>query len=226
MIVTERFIYIHLHKSGGTFLNRCLKDHFGGRQLGAHLPARLIPHALRGLPVLGFVRNPWAYYAAWYEHQRSTPRGNLLFRHLSDDGALGFKPVVSRLLELGSDAAALDRLLEALPEAFSGKGPNLPRAAIAGLRGTGAGFYTHLYQYMYSGHSGTLHLARTDRLPQELLAFLDRYEIPASAEARAFIAAQVAPVIEYRELYDDELRERVGERDRTVVQMFGYRFGD
>jgi hypothetical protein len=226
MIATDRFIYVHLHKSGGTFLNRCLKDHFNGRQLGAHLPARLIPHALRGLPVLGFVRNPWAYYAAWYDHQQATEHGNLLFRALTDGGSPGFGEVTRRLLDLGSDAAALDRLLAALPEAFTLKGANLPRPALAGLRGSGTGFYTHLYNYMYAGHSGSLHLGRTDRLPQEFLAFLDRHDIPVDAQLRGEIAARPAPAVDYAERYDAALRDLVAERDRAVIQAFDYRFGE
>ncbi len=226
MLVTDRFVYIHLHKSGGTFLNRFLKQHFGARQLGAHLPCRLIPYALRGLPVLGFVRNPWSYYVAWYEFQASKPRGNPVFRHLSDDGALGFREVLARLLELGTDAAALDRLLAALPEAYAEKGPNLPRAAFEALRRSGSGFYSHLYNYMYMGHSGTLHLGRTDRLPQEFLGFLDRYDIPISAELREHVGAQHAPSVDYTAAYDDALRDRVAERDAALIRAFDYRFGD
>jgi hypothetical protein len=225
MIVTERFIYIHLHKSGGTFLNRCLKDRFGGRQLGAHLPARLIPHAMRGLPMLGFVRNPWSYYVAWYEHQVRRPdAGNLLFRHLSADGNAGFEAVIRRLLDLGSDPAALDALLASLPEAYSLKGVNLPRPALEGLRDTGVGFYTHLYRYMYTGHSGTLHLGRTDRLPLDFLDFLTRFDIPADDALRAEIAAQPAPANDYAPYYDDALRELVAQRDATVIRAFDYRF--
>jgi hypothetical protein len=225
MIVTERFIYIHLHKSGGTFLNRFLKDHFGGRQLGAHLPSRLIPYALRALPVLGFVRNPWSYYLAWYEHQQArADEGNLLFRHLSDNGALGFGAVVRRLVNLGTDAAALDALLATLPEAFTVKGPNLPRAALAGLRNSGAGFYTHLYNYMYAGHGGALHLGRTDRLPQEFLGFLDRFGIPIGDALRAQVAAQPAPTNDYAPQYDAALRDLVAERDAAVIRAFDYRF--
>jgi len=30
MIATERFVFIHLHKSGGSFVNECLQRFFPG----------------------------------------------------------------------------------------------------------------------------------------------------------------------------------------------------
>jgi len=37
MIATDRFVFLHLHKSGGTFVNECLLRHVpGARQLGYH----------------------------------------------------------------------------------------------------------------------------------------------------------------------------------------------
>ena len=226
MLVTENFIYVHLHKSGGTFLNRFLKQNFGARQLGAHLPCSLIPRTLRGLPVLGFVRNPWSYYVAWYEFQASMRLGNPVFQHLSEGGTLGFRDVLRRLLDLGTDAAALQRLIESLPEAYAAKGANLPRAAFATLRNTRVGFYTHLYNYLYGGHSGRLHLRRTDRLPQEFLGFLDDIHVPISEELRAQVAAQPPPRVDYTGAYDDALRDQVAERDAALIRSFDYRFGD
>ena len=70
MIATDRFVYVHLHKAGGTFVNECLERYFpGARRLGYHLPASLIPAELQSLPVLGFVRSPWSYYVSWYTFQ-------------------------------------------------------------------------------------------------------------------------------------------------------------
>jgi hypothetical protein len=70
MIATDRFVYVHLHKSGGTFVNECLLRFFpDARQIGYHLPRSRIPQDRLALPVLGFVRNPWSYYVSWYSFQ-------------------------------------------------------------------------------------------------------------------------------------------------------------
>jgi len=87
MIATGRFVYIHLHKSGGSFVNECVTRYFAdARQLGYHWPLALLPRELRALPLLGFVRNPWSYYVSWYAFQVQRPRPNALFRSVSDDG--------------------------------------------------------------------------------------------------------------------------------------------
>jgi hypothetical protein len=229
MIITDHFIYIHLHKSGGALINKCLKRYFSGaRQLGSHLPCRLIPQAVRGLPVLGFVRDPWSYYVSWYSFQSSMPLGNPVFQCLSENGTLEFKQVIRNLLDLGSGGKKLDELLVSLPEAYTYKGPNLPRPAIEGIRNSRVGFYTYLYQYMYSGYSGSLHLGRTDSLAEDFLEFLVKFNVPVSDALRAYID-------EHRDLmrpepvqcgnyYDLELRDLVAERDQAVIRTFDYRF--
>src|SRR4051812_41746597 len=112
MIATERFVFVHLHKSGGSFVNEFLLRFFPqARQVGYHLPVSMLPPELRALPVLGFVRNPWSYYVSWYAFQLQRPQPNALFRVASDDGALDFKGTVRNLVSLGEDAARLDRLL-------------------------------------------------------------------------------------------------------------------
>src|SRR6476659_9482507 len=143
MIATDRFVFIHLHKSGGSFVNECLLRFFpAARQLGYHLPLSLLPAEYRTLPVLGFVRSPWSYYVSWYAFQSQRPRPNALFRCVSDDGALDFEASVRNLVDIGNDPARLGRLLAALPDhyAAAGFGLNLPRFALAPIGGSGLGF--------------------------------------------------------------------------------------
>jgi len=62
MTVTGHFIYLHLHKTGGTFVNEFLTRFVpDARHIGYHLPRRLVPANFAHLPALGFVRNPWTY---------------------------------------------------------------------------------------------------------------------------------------------------------------------
>ena len=89
MIASGRFVFLHLHKSGGSFVTECLLRFFpDARRLGYHLPASLLPPDLRALPLLGFVRSPWSYYVSWYAFQSQRPRPNALFRIVSEDGTL------------------------------------------------------------------------------------------------------------------------------------------
>ena len=82
MIATDRFVYIHQPKTGGTFVTKVLRELEGElatRELRVRTPrtafvrsklkhgtCRDIPRALRGLPVWTTVRNPYDQYVSEY----------------------------------------------------------------------------------------------------------------------------------------------------------------
>jgi hypothetical protein len=233
MIATGRFVYIHLHKSGGSFVNECLLRFFpDARRIGYHLPASLVPDDLRTLPLLGFVRSPWSYYVSWYAFQSQRPQPNALFRCVSDDGALDFKASVRNLLELGDDAKRLDRLLTLLPDHYgqSGFGLNLPNFALAPIRGSGMGFYSFLFRYMYTGAAIDLFVGQCETLRTDFLGFLERSGVQASADLREFVQAasprNTSQHGDWRGYYDQALADAVTRHDASVIERFGYRFDE
>jgi hypothetical protein len=230
MIATAHCIFLHLHKSGGTFVNEGLLRFVPeARQIGYHLPRKLIPPPLAHLPVLGLVRSPWSYYVSWFSFQSRRPQPNALFRVLSDDGTLGFERTVRNMLDLCEGGARLDALVAALPAAYTNRGLNLPASAIEPIRNSGRGFYSHLYRYMYDG-PGILHLGRMERLREEFAALLVAAGEPLSGPLRAYLseapASNTSEHRAYTSYYSDALRDRVAERDRDLIERFGYRFGD
>lgn len=229
MIATDRFVYVHLHKSGGTFVNECLERFFpGARRLGYHLPASLIPAELQSLPVLGFVRSPWSYYVSWYTFQSQMAQPNALFRCVSENRRLDFSGTIRNLLDLGSSGDRLDALLPQLPAAYGRHGLNLPGFALAPIRDSGKGFYSYLFDYMYGGSRGPLTIGRVESLRTDLLDFLVGLGIGISPPIREFIekaaprnaSAHRSP----RDHFDDGLAALVAERDRALIDRFGYRF--
>jgi hypothetical protein len=227
MITTDRFVYIHLHKSGGTFVNECLLRFFpGARQVGYHLPRRMVPKPFEHLPVLGFVRNPWSYYVSWFSFQSQRPTQNALFEICSERGTLGFKATVRNLLNLGSGSAKLDELLPLLTEHYMDRGLNLPRFALEAIRNSGLGFYSYLYRYMYLGMGGPLHVGRAENLREDLLAMLAEVGASPSEEARRFIVEQSSRNASRHEpywtYYDDELRQLVAGRDADLIKLYRY----
>ena len=142
MIATKRFVFLHLHKSGGTFVNEWLLRFFpDARELGYHLPRKLIPPPLAALPVIGLVRNPWSYYVSWHAFQATRRQPNALFQILSNGGQVGFEGTIRNMLELGGASALLDRIVGALPASYVGKGlippdPSWPRSATPGSGST------------------------------------------------------------------------------------------
>jgi hypothetical protein len=229
MIATNRFIFLHLHKTGGTFVNDLLRRFLpDASPVGYHLPWRLVPPPLAHLPALGLVRNPWSYYVSWYTFQAERPTPNPLFRILSDDGRLDFERTLRNMLDLGTTGDRLDELIRALPPTYTNRGLNLPGFALEGIRGSARGFYSFLYRYIYDG-AGILHIGRLERLREELIPMLISVGHPVSASMRAYITDEPARNTSkhrpYAEYYSDSLRDLVAERDAELIQRYGYRFG-
>jgi hypothetical protein len=227
MIITPRFVFLHLHKSGGTFVNTGLMRYVAGaRQIGYHLPRSMLPPQFASLPLLGLVRNPWSYYVSWYSFQRSRPRPNALFQIVSNGGALDFKGTLRNLLSLGSDDALLDRLIAALPVDYTNQGLNLPGFALAPIRGTGSGFYSFLYRYLYGPDIDTLELGRMEQLRTDVPKMLADVGEPVDLRLREYI--ETAPALNtsehgaYTGFYDQDSMQWVAEHDQLVIQRHQY----
>jgi hypothetical protein len=201
----------------------------GARQLGYHLPHSLLPAELADLPVLGFVRNPWSYYVSWYAFQSARAQPNPLFRVLSEDGTAGFNRTIANMLDLGADDARLEAVTAALPASYTNRGLNLPGFALAPIRGSALGFYAYLFEYIFAG-ARRLEVGRMEALRSDLTDLLERVGEPVHDALRRHVAT-AAPVNtskhgDYAGYYDAALRDRVAERDATIIERFGYRFGD
>lgn len=228
MIVTDRFVFLHLHKSGGTFVNSFLYAFFpDARQIGYHLPRACMPASCAALPLLGSVRNPWDYYVSWYAFQSAMPRPNPVFRVVSADGRLGFSDSVRNLLTLGEQPALLDAVRDGLPDTFPNRGINLTRNCLKPLAGSRLGFYSFLYQRIYGGANDVSMLdmhALRDGLP----VLLEQIGVSATAAMRHYLSR--APALNssehghYADYYDATLRALVAERDAVVIARHGYTF--
>lgn len=227
MLACDKFLFLHLHKSGGTFVNQLMMTCLPGtRKIGYHLPASAIPETLAALPVLGTVRNPLAYYVSWYHFQRGLEpsRRNILFRLMSNDGADDFVQTVTRLVTLSERPALVAALAEQLPPHFVGSGLNLTRGCVATLAGSGEGFYSFLYRRAYDAAPG-LTLLRAEELRPALGDFLDRH-YPALPLWRRFLAeapdmnrSRHGPVAD---LYPPDLRRLVARFDAPVFERHAY----
>ena len=59
MIVTDKFAFVHMHKTGGQSLGHILNDCIPNLQhIGYHYPYHMLPSQHSELPVVGMVRNP------------------------------------------------------------------------------------------------------------------------------------------------------------------------
>lgn len=84
MILTERFAFIHVPKTGGQFvasvLRKCKSLRHCRIPRTAHTPISSIP---TDMPAFAFVREPASWYVSWYDHCMRLPEVDPVFDVLS-----------------------------------------------------------------------------------------------------------------------------------------------
>lgn len=226
MIVCDGFVFLHLHKSGGTFVNELLLNcEPSARRLGYHLPYHALPAAHRAKPVLGTVRNPYEYYVSWYAFQSSQRRPNPLFLLCSRDGTRDFSATIEALLGLESDCAAFAALRARLPDAFREAGLNLTKTCLDPLAGSGLGFYTFLHDRLYAG-ARTPQIVKTSQIRTGLIPILER--LGCTARARMTLFMEQVPALnrsthgEVDTYYSADLRRRIATADAPLIARYEF----
>ena len=234
MLVTDKFVFLHLPRTGGTFVYEVVRRFFpSAQEIGYHLPRAVLPRDYSHLPILGTVRTPWEFYASWYQHQSSnvrySPFKNVLFGCLSENRKLDFVRTIENALDLGVSDDKLDLLIKALPENFEYQRrhiPNLTKDLMLKIRGTGLGLYTFRFNQLF-GHADDVFFCRLESLRSDLMTFFET--IGAASDAlRNYVLGldkkNVSEHLHYSTYYTPELAELVLIRDRPLIERFGYVF--
>ena len=235
MIITDSFVFIHMHKTGGQSLNdiirRSIPKH---RIVGYHFPRSHVPPDAAALPVVGMIRNPWDWYASWYAFNKRPNVRNPLFTILSDGGNASFKSTVSNLIRLGSDRRQSkthrDELIRILPETLEGnRGVGLTKASIRELSGADTGYYSWLSERMLgSAPDDQTFIGRFENLQDDFLAIMERISVrEIEALRQAFSDHErknVSRHSHYSHYYDDELRELVADQECRMIAKYDYEF--
>ena len=219
---------MHLHKSGGTFINDMIMQCVPyARQIGYHLPYSELPRNFRHYDVMGTVRNPWSYYVSWYHFQEQSKSPNMLFLQMSDSRKLYFVETITNLLNLSSNEAAISRFEDVLPTTFSSSGQNLTRQCIQALRFKSQGFYSFLYERHYLGCKSPI-ILDTNSLRQGLLTYIDEKEISPRDKLVNYINCapkqNTSQHKDYQHYYTDELAALVANKDELIIKRYGYKF--
>lgn len=235
MIVTDKFVFVHMHKTGGQALNdvirRCIPGH---RDIGYHYPLGEVPAESAHLPIVGIIRNPWDWYVSWYAFNRRPQINNPLFNVVSDSGLLNFKSTVKNLVNLGADSAMGKRyrgdLVRLLPERLDGnKGAGLTRDSIEGFVSDDTGYYSWLAERMLGDIAGeNTFIGHFENLQEDFLATMRTLAVPETEYLAAELDQQsrknVSHHSHYSHYYDDELRDLVGQKERALIDRFEYEF--
>lgn len=235
MIVTDRFAFVHMHKTGGQTVNgiieQCIPRH---RVIGYHYPVTELPEDAAELPVVGIVRNPWDWYVSWYAFNRRPGMRNPLFEVVSDGGTKSLATTIRNLAELGSNRPQSEthraRLEAMLPDTLTGnRGAGLTRRSIEDLAASDSGYLSWLFGRMLGDtRRESLRIGRFENLAGDFVSIMAALGVPETGAIRSAFAdrerANVSRHSHYSHYYDDELRDVIGNLDRELVEAFGYRF--
>ena len=236
MIVTDHFIYIHVSRSGGTFLNKLIMEQVpGARMVQYHGHLEDLPERFAHLPVIGFVRNPWDWYVSMYfDYKR---KRQYVFQAISDRGSLPFGPSLTRFLNLGDGSEESQKLLEKLrqlaPRLINLQKPG--RNELPGLRSEhfasypqGIGYYSWLFDLMFRTERGhEVHIGRFENLRDETLRLFEETGTPITLEITAYLGEakplNASPRPDgYAGSYPPQLEQLVAERDGDLIEQFDY----
>lgn len=230
MIVTDKFVFVHFPRTGGTFVTDVIMKFFpSAREIGYHLPRSLLPKEHSHLPVLGTIRNPWEFYVSWYYHIWPRDIGKPLFSWLTDNCKEQFEGAIRNALNFGVDNGRLDALIEKMPDEADYRTrniPNITKDSLRKVRGTGVGYYTFRFNQLF-GNADEVFFCRQERLRTDLINFLEQVG-SANDEVRTYILESkkknTAEHRHYSTYYTPNMAELVSIRDRAVIERFGYVF--
>lgn len=211
MIVEEKFGFIHIPKTGGSFVRTIVEKSFPYKNIkyfrtppsdryGMENNPRFSQHhsfdeispEYQNLPMITFIRNPWDWYVSWFHFHTKPERLNLpeewakrWRRRLTE----GFKQTATNNLH-----AYMNKIKE----------------------------YTN-----YPNVPPNLILKNQDNLSQELSIFLSKYGNAQSAElAKTHRKINITSRGHYSNYYDDELKEAIEEYYKDIIELFNFTFED
>ena len=230
MVVTDKFVFVHLPRSGGTFVSGVISKFFpSAQEIGHHLPREFLPKEYAHLPVFGTVRNPWEFYVSLYHYVWPKDASSILASWMSENGRLGFKGSIRNILNLGANDKRLDVLIDMLPDEVDYSRthiPNVNKDTMRRVRGAGVGYYTFRFNQMF-GNTDDMFFCRLETLRQDLVSFFERIGA-ATDELRAYVLdserVNAAEHLHYSTYYTPELAELVSIRDQQLIEKFGYVF--
>ncbi len=235
MIVTDKFAFVHMHKTGGqSLLNIIAGSIPDARQIGYHYPWHLLPEEYRDRPLVGMVRNPWDWYLSWYAFNTRPEVGNPMFYIVSDGCQADYRQTIENLVNLCSDSAEAgyhrNALIEILPETLEGNiGIGLTKDDIRAIEPSEEGYYSWQFRRMHGDlDRDDLHIGRFENLQDEFLRIMSELEVEQTGDMQAGFdripRVNASKHSHYSEYYDDALRELVARRESGLIDRFGYEF--
>jgi len=240
MIVTKYFVYIHVSRTAGTFLNKLILENVpGARMLQYHGHLEDLPGRFSHLPVIGLVRNPWDWYVSMYFDYRR--KQQYVYEIISEHDKLGFKETIARFLQLGDNSdlskRLLNRVIQTAPKDIDSETP--PRLGNPGLLAghfssmtENEGYYSWLCKIMFRSKTAhRVHIGRFENLREETFRLLSITGTPITKRITSYLGESSAlnsspRPDDYVGAYPPELEQLVADKEKYLVDMFDYELSE
>lgn len=233
MIVTNKFVFIHMFRTGGTSIN----SFFDGKMLGYHRPRSLIPKQYKHLPVVGNVRNPYDWYVDIYYHALNfnypmkTPT---FLNFVLDFKRYSFKESIKRLIDTSwMTSVDKEKSLSHFPRDYNWNKTlidNIRKVDFEDYLNSKIGFFSWLFNYMYKdkGTTGSMTYCRLEHLKRDWSLFLknkvaDNFfpKLNSMYGVNSIIGKVREPRSKnHAKYYDDELIKLIQEKDKAYLDSF------
>jgi hypothetical protein len=213
MLMTRHFVLLQLPHAGGeviraTCLEQMPREAFIPNDLTPVTPYEAIADDYGDLPMFAVVRNPWAWYVAWYQRAMSSglPAPNIWASAL-DSGRADFRTALLRActgnrFESATTAEVMTKL--------------------------DVDHYSALYYRIVGNGSrnGHVQVGRYERLADDFGHFAAGHDVPGSERLAGSLEEKLASIadVDYRSHYDDEMRDLVAGKARRLIEEHGYEF--
>lgn len=215
MLITPHFVFVHLPKTGGTFIRKVIAEHLQVvARFDQHACASEIPPEYGGLPIFSVVRNPWDWYVSWYQH-------SLQYRPFADwDRFFAGNPTFSEAVQRACGIDLDDRFAKRLDTKFAGR-----------MRRYDCDYYSLWWQRGFREEQlrgREVIVGRQENLVQDFIDMLDEVGEPSRTLREA--ATSDVPLNttkrqrDYRSLYNDSLRELVAYKARQIIKTYDYTY--
>lgn len=208
MIIHKEFIFVHLQKTGGSFIEKFLIATFPGceERFPKHQSAEKVLKDRGSRFLFGSVRNPWAWYVSWWSGHRFVEHNNLFPNVFIPENKKDFNKFIKFIM---TEDFGINHNISSKP-----------------LLKYNIGIYTYRYKFCFLDKGGNFLLDRiifTEDLYKGLNTVFSltsqQYDYLTSMKR-----VNTSNHKDYQIYYNDRSVELVNIKDKLIIDTYNYTF--
>ena len=209
-ILAQKKIYIHMPKTGGSWITELLVKELGGKKLGIHHGHssfdQLKGHELKGNTLWGTIRDPWSWYHSWWRHGMKSGRKKELA--IYGGGSTEFKDVLQGVLSKDPGRCPEHcAVIWSLPKEKESRWEYLKEDG---------GLYSWTFSHMYRNQVKTMIDIR--RLHE---GFNQLFNVPTDVDSHPPVNGD-GKDMKFKKHFTDSMLNNVLEVDQNLISHLGY----